>query len=58
MTEKVILKENCDGHGGYISIDKDKLTPEFLAKLKADKIDEMGWNKYRKLMKEKGYDIE
>jgi len=42
---------------GMIVANIEDLTPEFLAKLKADKDDKHGWKKYRKLMKDKGYDI-
>ena len=54
--EKIILEEHLNG--GFISVDIKDLTPEFIESIKKDKEDKMGWKKYRKLMKEKGYDIE
>ena len=42
---------------GYIGIPTELLTPELLAALKADKEDKHGWKKYRKVMKDAGYDI-
>jgi len=56
--EFIILEENCDGYGGYLKIDKDKLTDEFIESIKKDKADKMRWKKYRKVMKKAGYDIE
>ncbi|MBA7715200.1 hypothetical protein ES703_124241 [subsurface metagenome] len=60
MTE-IVLEEKFDKKGKYLGkiiVDVDSLTPEFLGKIKKDKSDKMGWKKYRKIMKDKGYDIE
>jgi len=51
----IVLEESEKGKQGIYESD---LTTEFLDKIKADKDDKMGWKKYRKVMKEKGYDIE
>ncbi len=57
----ILLEEIFDENGKYLGkviVGVDDLTPEFIAELKADKDDKKGWKKYRKLMKEKGYDID
>ena len=53
--DTIILKEYEDG--GFISVDIDKLSPEFLDKIKADKCDKIGWKKYHKTLKEHGFDV-
>lgn len=60
MTE-ILLKKCFDEKGKYlgkITIHEADLTPEFLDKIRKDKSDKMGWKKYHKILKEKGYDIE
>lgn len=68
----VILLEECYGdrlnprtkkieknvYLGKVVCQTEDLTPEFIAELKADKDDKLGWKKYRKIMKDKGYPIE
>ena len=54
MMEKYIVLDDLPGKPFKIVVRKSKLTPQFLAEIKKDK----SWNKYRKLMKAEGYDIE
>ena len=57
----IILEEKFNEKGKYLGkivVPIRDLTPEFIAGLKADKDDKQGWKKYRKIMKEQGYDIE
>jgi len=56
VTEKIVL--NVDEWGGKTVVLVETLTPEFLDKIKKDKDDKMGWKKYHKILKEKGYKIE
>ena len=59
MREIIVLKKVYKGkkylgmHIAYI----DDLTPEYLARLKADVSDKEGWKQYRKVMKDAGYNI-
>ena len=57
MTEKerIILLETKEGGTHWIY--KDELTPDLVADRKADKDDLKGWKKYRKGMKDAGFDI-
>lgn len=43
---------------GSIIVDTEALTLEYLDKIKADKADKLGWKKYHRILKEKGYNIE
>jgi len=57
----IILEEVFDEKGRYLGkvvVYEEDLTPEFLEKCRKDTKDVMGWKKYRKRMKEHGYDIE
>lgn len=57
----IVLEECFDEKGKYLGkivIPISDLTPEFLALIRADKDDKMGWKKYRKIVKEHGHDIE
>ena len=57
----IVLEECFNEKGKYLGkivVHEADLTPEFLDKIKKDKDDKMGWKKYRKIMKDKGYDIE
>jgi len=59
MIKEIILEEVYkDGKymGKIVTYEAD-LTPEFLDKVKKDKNDEMGWKKYHKVLKDKGFDI-
>ena len=61
MSPLITLKECFDEKGVYLGkhvVDTAQLTPEYLVKIRADKNDELGWKQHRKVMKEKGYDIE
>lgn len=55
----MIELEKCyDKEGNYmgkLSVSIKTLTPEFLKKIEDDKDDKMGWKKYKKILKEKGY---
>lgn len=60
MTQ-IVLEKHYGVHGRYMGMTvvyEEQLTPEFLDTLKKDKADKMGWKQYRKIMKDKGYDIE
>lgn len=56
----IVLKEHYDKDGRYLGkevVHIEKLTPEFLDKIKGDKEDKMGWKRHRKAMKDHGHDI-
>lgn len=56
----IVLKKHYAGDkylGMEVVFLKD-LTPGYLATVKADKNDKLGWKRHRKVMKEAGYDIE
>ena len=57
---KIILELCYSPEGKYlgmISIDDSELTPDFINAIKTDIDDVQGWKKYRKVMKDKGFDI-
>jgi len=65
MTEisEILLEETFDEKGRYLGkivILREDLTPELIKKLKEDKefIDKNPkWKEYKKILKEKGYDV-
>lgn len=56
----ILLEEHYDKKGKYLGktiIYLKDLTPAKIASLKTDVLDSQGFHKYRKAMKDAGYDI-
>jgi hypothetical protein len=59
--KEIVLEECFDEKGTYLGnivIKVEDLTPEFLKKIKEDTGNNLGWMKYRKVMKDNGIDVE
>lgn len=53
----VILWERADGQA-YMSIDPKYLTSQFCQRIKEDVDNEMGFNEFKAILKNEGYDVE
>ena len=56
----IVLKKHFkdDRYLGMEVVFLKDLTPEYLATVKADTDDKLGWKRHRKVMKEAGFDID